>query len=842
MAAKHPHLAHLAGVSVEVKDWSDLCSLLQRQPHLVFRWFPGTRPSGLVSLDEGTPVGTFRSYLDCGRLPYYSREEHIQRHPASEGIAILSEVDLLDALETGSQSGLIVYGQGGVGKTRLAMELGRLALARNWTVLRVEGRLRPGALDRLAERLSPKTPVLLLVDYIEMQGDFAELVEDIESLNGTCDFRIRYVASCRSAYYPAVRTTGRHRPVDLSPPPGDPTLNWFESYRKAAVEHILNHCGVSVTRQHLAACRQTPILAVFMAYLHETGRGEDLRELLGEEDFGRWVAKRVQLSFQRNVHRELALLITLFPMSDAAARQVLGDPQRPLFDRLAADGWIEKAPSPEEGLPDDWVTAHDVLADQVVLSYVQGIAATAAHFVEEVLQFAVEIGCLGSALFAFQRLADRPPFNALGWFNLIKENIARHTERWRTERDAVIRTSLMTAAEHIALLDEQAQFWEGAETEVQFQNTLGWLARCLVENGELSLDPLQRETLSTWIAKAASHVGESNFILTWGLRFAPDTVREYSLKWIRDRPAVFQTHYLMVAWMESGQAPDEIRHPVEQWCSRFAGEFHLSFVACAWLNAGGDRALVETPIRAWLGQHATDAEADFVYKAWLDAGGDFAAICEGAIAWLHAHRHDPQAVYLTKYIAKQRTLPIEAVRDVLFWCRSFPANDDVGNAKGSERFFGRPGGIAVVFVGMCAKQSRLFLSRWLPDAISSPRDGVGRNIVDATSHPPEPAIRSTHFRPSMPTRTTACHTTAWSPSPLREKVECPLLLDFYSKHSTSPFERVSSTRLSRPRAKPQGTGGAGSGWVQSGLPLLRSRASTSRSVATTAAFVPTASA
>jgi len=46
LAEKHPHLAHLAALEVEVLDWDALVALLRRRPQLIFRWFPRTSPSG----------------------------------------------------------------------------------------------------------------------------------------------------------------------------------------------------------------------------------------------------------------------------------------------------------------------------------------------------------------------------------------------------------------------------------------------------------------------------------------------------------------------------------------------------------------------------------------------------------------------------------------------------------------------------------------------------------------------------------------------------------------------------------------------------------------------------
>lgn len=118
LAATRPHLAHLAAVEVETTDWADLVAVLRRRPHLVFRWFPMARPGGLIPLDESPPVGTFRSYLDSSKLPYYSLAGHLASHGPPQGVSILSEADLLAALEPADTSGMVIHGAGGVGKRK----------------------------------------------------------------------------------------------------------------------------------------------------------------------------------------------------------------------------------------------------------------------------------------------------------------------------------------------------------------------------------------------------------------------------------------------------------------------------------------------------------------------------------------------------------------------------------------------------------------------------------------------------------------------------------------------------------------------------------------------------
>ena len=114
------------------------------------------------------------------------------------GAAIQDEDTLLAKLETDEVSGLIITGRAGVGKTRLMLELGHRALARGWPVMKVlRGHIDRDALRQFAEQLPPRTPALLLFDYIETRGDFDDLAEEILTLNQTYCFRLRYLVGRR---------------------------------------------------------------------------------------------------------------------------------------------------------------------------------------------------------------------------------------------------------------------------------------------------------------------------------------------------------------------------------------------------------------------------------------------------------------------------------------------------------------------------------------------------------------------------------------------------------------------------------------------------------------------
>lgn len=648
LSCEYRHLAHLAVLSVRVFDWSDLHRYLKRSPHIMFRWFPRTRPIGLIPINEIAESNTFRSYLYSDKLPYYERHRQLQVEPAPSGAIIPDEEKILTDLSGSVVTGLIITGKGGVGKTRLTLEIGRLAQQKGWIVLRCRGNLNAATVIQLAEIINIDHKVLIVADYVEVQRDFDQFVETVIALNDTYDLRIRYIANCRTSFYRNLAAIPGHKQLNLSPASRGPEIQWIRNYQREVVRHILESCQLKVTSDYLDVCRNKPVFAVFMMYLHMSNRGEELAELVGEKDFSNWVAKRLQLTFEESAAtRTLAILMMLFPMSDESLHHSDIHALVPILDRLAADGWVEKPSALDKGDNKLWVVAHDVLADQIVISYLDSIPETIQLFIEDALAMASRIGNFRSALVTLQRIADQPPLEDIDWLTTLLRHI-RHISKVMMmplpeDRSALVRTSLLTPLERIQLLGGSQEFWKGAEEEPDFQSAIGWLARWAQAEGVESIDGQDRAILLRWIKLSGERASISNYVLSSGLHFCPEVVQDASLSWISMRPLELQTHYLIVAWLKNGLPPSDIEMPVWQWATNFTFTRQLSFVASSWLGAGGDPELIREHILDWIEEFGTQPEAHFIYRSYLDAPGKLDLIQNRIGDWLMNNAAGPGA-------------------------------------------------------------------------------------------------------------------------------------------------------------------------------------------------------
>ncbi|MDO9041095.1 MAG: ATP-binding protein [Desulfocapsaceae bacterium] len=630
------HLCHLSTIQVEVLPWNRLQAKVQKNADLAFKWFPACRPTGLSPLKSSTDARlNFRSYLEHHQLPFYSVEMFVASGFLSQDNALPEVSHLFSHLTGEGGNGLIITGKGGIGKTRLVLEIGRHAEQEGWLVLQAGKRFEAASIDSLCQRITTTQPILILFDYVEAQKGFSESIDTINNYNEEYGYRIRYVANCRTNFYSTIRDMEGHREVNLSP--GGINAGFFLTYREAIVRHILEHCGLDAPEEYIALCRDLPILAVFISFLRQNGRMAELAELRHEESFVPWLNKRLTASLSSlypnnpdGMRRDLHRLLVQYPLSERGL-ELLGDQEEHLYSLhvgLANDGWVLVDDS------DSWVSAHDIFVDQILGDFFQH-SQSAQPEIKQALNLSRRLANIRSALISYQRISEE--LESLPWKDMITEQIDSHGEEWLQVRSILLTTPLLRPQQALELLDGRPEFWEGFECQISTQNALGFLARRQVR-GELRLPSPLLDTLLVWLTKAATCPGRSNFFLNWALRLSPTKFQDVVRDWIQAQPRLFQSHYLMVAWLEAKLPAMEIVAAVKNWCSAFPSDSHLTFLAKAWLDNGASLQEARDQILAWLqaGNNCTVLEAQFVYSSWLNAGGGIEEIKEFILQWLQA--------------------------------------------------------------------------------------------------------------------------------------------------------------------------------------------------------------
>jgi hypothetical protein len=696
LANSYPHLKHLENIRVEIIDRNKLLEKLDDFPQLKFKWFPQPEKYGFIPIHKKSNKASFRSFLEEESLPFYNRSKHLEKHPNAN---IQSEEQLLETLE--NKHGLIITGSGGSGKTRLTLELGRLAYEKGWLVFRCNETVNVENLNELIRITADNSKVLLLMDYVETQKHFTEIIENLEVINDYYNFQIKYVANCRTSFYPTIRDIIDYHPVSLTSSHTfqSSDIRWLKQYQESVVRHILEKGGIEIDDKHLSVCKNSPILAVFLLYLHRKNRDEELENLLREEDFGKWIQKRTRMSFVNVTDFEikLAKLTAIFPFSEDVWNR-LDDFNVKLLNILANDSWIEKFQESE------WRSIHDVFADQIMLSYVRDNPHFIERFVRDIFSFSYSTDCLNSAMVSVQRLS---PYLEVDFNKILNAEIDRELSQWKKIRNYLLETSLLQETNKLDLLSKET-LWEDAEKDVTFQTGFGTIIRRMVHNSD-SLTDTQLLNAKTWLDKSLPFISSNNFLLVWALRFSPEHIKGLALDRMRLYSSDFHTYRIFRAWLDTDLPISTIREYVQLWLGKHQTDYEASFVYQAWLEAGGDTDVIKDNLKQWLAEHQTDIKASFVYQAWLGAGGDTELVYEPigkwllehgmthhakyvyiacfdtninldyikelAINWLQKHKDIPPANPLIKRLIKHLELPIETIQYILLWCYKFKEDE-----------------------------------------------------------------------------------------------------------------------------------------------------------------------
>ncbi len=188
---------------------------------------------------------------------------------------------------------------------------------------------------------------------------------------------------------------------------------------------------------------------------------------------------------------------------------------------------------------------------------------------------------------------------------------------------------------------------------------------------------MQLQAVASWLDQHWT-AAEAGFVYRAWLDAEGDKelVHKHIEAWLGEHGMIADAQFVYKAWLEAGGDKELVHKHIEAWLAEHGMIADAHFVYNAWLDAGGDKELVHKHIEAWLGEHGTAPGSDFLYRAWLEAGGDFSLVKPASIQWMRENRDKKEAVYLSKVLAKQRDLPVEAVRDILTWCRQFPTDED----------------------------------------------------------------------------------------------------------------------------------------------------------------------
>ncbi len=704
----HDELSHLGNVTIDLRYWDDFIGKNANFASLFYRWFGGfPKGYGEIELSFGSESG-FKQFLASRNLPYFSRDlylSEIGQNPVSQFDTVVQFLTQGNDARTH-----VIFGPGGVGKTRLSIEICQKAEQAGWWPIRVDRKASVSELDSICRSQADAAKLLLFIDYAEAFEELDHLPEAVARLASDGKHRLSILASTRSSSLQKVidRLSDLHPEVtDLSRQKAQ------DGYADWVVRKIIDHFSIPKPDEIAITCKGLPVMGAFAGFLFQRDRRQfDLQfgNLAAVKGFADWASVRLKILEDRfpaqPVQELLADLVVRLPMPQHEVDTFRANTgvHRDIFDILTADRWIEAE-------SEAYSAAHDVLADAILARHLSAMPGVEQNRAQDIAIAALRENRIDRCMAAFDRLGEHTVFEKLSGKALVQALMNDDSERTLQIIPALIKSRLLHPAELIALLASSDVLRARLAELPQAHLTLARAAEWATAKGRTAIDRTTAElALNAPLGSAVAFQHPSNMVLRCAHAFDPKRFQNDVIERLLKAPAALDSHYLIVSLLKFGTQPNDASPYLVSWLADNSTAIKASFVYQAWLDAKGEVDAVREKLLLWLAEHGTKAEARFVYKAWLDAKGEVDAVREKLLlwvaehgttvdaqfvynawlksgepldpiktaceTWLLNHWHSEDAVYVTKELSKAVDLSFDSVCRILAWAGTYPANED----------------------------------------------------------------------------------------------------------------------------------------------------------------------
>lgn len=599
--------------AIEVLDWSDLRAMWKTVPRLADGWLGVGLETILGHADQiARFTGGFRSYLLEENLPFL---------PASADDPTDPDTLLASLGENDRDRGLLIEGPGGVGKSRILVEVARRAHTAGWRVLHAQaGEPALTDIDLEATVLKGSGQTLLVLDYFDqMKLDLERLRLRLLPAASARGIRLAVLANAR----PSLDRPMREEFFDVVAM--RPTQNRVRAIADRLLQTVAPHALKRLGYDRLAdLCGVRPIVALFIA------REVDRRSAAGTLDEKR-------LSGVRSGHLTKWLRDRLKEGGLSVPRP--GSPLEPATPSphlVAAAAILAAAPQPEAAL---------VAVGKRTLE----TAGLDARF---------DANDRGHRLVALLR--------EMGWLETRGHELA-------TAHDVVADEVV-----HDVLADRDAATVRTVELEallapaLDSARTLGRLAVALrrVLGMEGVADEVSKnlaDASATWLARGRWPIGRL-------LQLAdPDEVAFALADVVTGQP---WGNAALESW-------DQLFAPFLDVHAEHASTRHLLYRGLSALPKGRGALLLPVAGR-WLGRHGLLPEASFVVAPLLKREDlvhtEAVVAVKAGVAWFLANPLHPQADFVIRGLLRRTELEINQRQQVMIlavrWLRHTPARED----------------------------------------------------------------------------------------------------------------------------------------------------------------------
>jgi urease accessory protein UreF len=536
----------------------------------------------------------------------------------------------------------VIHGVGGVGKTRLMLELGNIALDMGIQVIRVTR--QKASLSELVASLERTGNYVILFDYIEESETY--FIQELQQIQQE-GLRLFPIANCRESYLPSNRID--HNPKNTYFIQFEADAELEAQFEDFVVQTILEGIQGFDFDQSLFQLR--PAFAVFLYYLNATGK-INAHDLADFADFNSWVARRLSLTLQKEsinkIPRKVFHFMACLPAPNTQIQSFRADTELDLaFVNLEKDGWIDTELD-GEGFA---TIVHDVLKDEALLQFHHYNGSKIARELENSLKFALAHNAFSSWAWSYERILGRGGVTDSISGAVIAKQLAANPAAFDGHDWILAATTLLSQADKFKLYATEAGFFQQYTASWPFGYVLSHEIKRLKKASQEAAFPEMAGMLARWLAAHPSFYNNpklSSYVLCAWLdaKADPSTIKEFVLAYLKQHAASPEAQFVYKAWLDAKAEPSTIKEFVLAYLKQHAASPEAQFVYKAWLDAKADPSTIKEFVLAYLRQHETSPEVRFILSTWLDAKADPSTVKEFVLAYLKQHAVSPEAPFV----------------------------------------------------------------------------------------------------------------------------------------------------------------------------------------------------
>lgn len=603
-----------------------------------------------VPTPSTAPPKRYRDYLQSYHLHYITRKEFLITYPYQQCEGLMAEEDYINKLlgHGSTYTSCIIHGKGGLGKSRLTLELGFMALQRGWTVIRVKNTAQD--LQQLVSTFSVGGKYVLLFDYIEDNRLFNQA--DIERLADEAGLRIVALANCRNTFLNHKRINVHDEnclAINLDAAP---------DYTQFVIQRLLQLATDGGIINPTDYAQVSPAFAVFLVFLKARNPLHKV-EIRNLSHFRDWVKNRlcVTLGVQNwdDISEDAFILFAQLPAKNASCQKMKADFEtRKILSKLIKDGWVEESNDGSETILE---SLHDIISDEILIGHYSENPTDIKEKLNRCFLKSISLSTTSSWILSHERIFDVCRFEDGVFAELLGSVLSSNYKALESVHKEICFTEVITTNERFEIFRQYPKPFESTFTQKWFGQILGYaggIARKL-ESSAILITTI-KHLLRKWISANPKflHTEMGAKITAACINLASENVeyKKQAVEYVEKYAHESISRITLRELLDAKIFPSQVKDAVSIHLRKHNAKNFSSFVLCSWLSNVDDPYYVKDHVNVFLTHNLNSYDSSsFVITSWLENTKDLEAIKPHILKLINANLENPKLNFvLEKWI------------------------------------------------------------------------------------------------------------------------------------------------------------------------------------------------